>query len=196
MQALHRLLGSLSLALFLGIAAMTQAVAVPMLSLSSTPTAVLAGGNIALDVTASGFTDLYGYEFTLNFNPTVFRATSVAEGPFLRTGGATFFDGGSIDNTAGAISFIFDTLIGPGAGVTGSGVLSRITFNALRTGVATFSLTDVLALDSNLQTIAVQTQTLALAVPEPGVLVLLCAGMLGMRLRAACPGRGARFRAA
>jgi hypothetical protein len=183
MKLCTRFAASVGLALALGLSSISNVLAVPILSLSATPSLVLPGGSVVVDVTASGFADLYGYQFSLNFSPALFRATSVSEGPFLATGGATFFDGGSIDNTLGAISFVFDTLIGPGPGVTGSGVLSRISFNTLRGGIGNFSLSDVLALNSNLATIAVQTQSLAFAVPEPGVLALLCVAALALCLR-------------
>jgi hypothetical protein len=92
----------------------------------------------------------------------------------------TFFDGGTIDNTAGEISFVFDTLLGPGPGVTGSGLLDAVSITVLRHGSGTISLTDVLALDSIGNVINVTTPGLPLSTPEPVSLVLLSVGALAM----------------
>jgi general secretion pathway protein D len=107
------------------------------------------------------------------------QATAVTEGPFLQTGGATFFDGGVIDNVNGVASFTFDTLLGAGPGVTGSGVLESIQFSPLESGPASFSFANLLALDSQLNTITVDSPSASFvaAVPEPSEISLMLAGL-------------------
>jgi general secretion pathway protein D len=156
------------------VAPLTAAHAIPTLLFSS-PSGNLhpAGSKFTVDVVASGFTDLYAYQFSVNFNPAVLNILGVTEGPFLQTGGATFFDSGTIDNTAGTLSFTFDTLISAVSGVTGSDVLAHLNLTALSAGSSTLALTDVLALDSLLNTITVTTQATTSVVPEPDTVALI-----------------------
>jgi general secretion pathway protein D len=178
MKVLPGLLRSLLLSLSLCLLPVTASWAAPVFSLSASP--VHHGQPFTLSVIASGLTDLYAYEFDVAFNPMLFQAGLVSEGPFLATAGSTFFSGGTIDNTAGVISFVFDTLIGPGPGASGSGILANVNFLASATnfGTGTISLNNVLALDSNLNLITVQTLPLQVSVPEPESVLLVLAGLL------------------
>ena len=112
----------------------------------------------------------------------LFQGQPAAEGPFLATAGSTFFDGGSVDNLNGTISFVFDSLIGFGPGASGSGLLATISFLASGTtaGIGMFSLENIEALDSNLNVIDVQTAPLAVTVPEPESMLLLFTGLLAL----------------
>ena len=87
----------------------------------SGPSNVGTGSTFQIDVNATGFTDLYAYQFDISFDRALFGATGVTEGDFLAGVGSTFFDGGVIDDVGGTISFVFDSLIGPGPGASGSG---------------------------------------------------------------------------
>ena len=150
MQALNRIVRSFFLGLMLAAVSGTGAFAVPMFNLSfgARTDAVL-----PLNVSASDVTDLYGYQFSLNFQPSLLQAVSVTEGGFLASGGTTFFDPGGINNGAGTVSFIFDTLIGPVPGVNGSGLLATINLRAVGAGLAQVSLSDVLAVNASGATI-------------------------------------------
>jgi hypothetical protein len=153
--------------------------AVPTFSL----TALQTGSVLEVDVWSTALTDLYAYQFSLNFDPSMLQATSVSEGPLLATGGATFFDPGTTDNTAGLVSFVFDTLLGPGQGVTDDGVLAVILFDVQQTQVfTTLYFSDVLALDSELNELPVQAQGLRKELPEPGMLALLGIGLAVLTL--------------
>jgi hypothetical protein len=179
MKAMSGMVKSSVLAVGLWCAGSLSAWGLPLLSLSATQ----AGSVVQVEVTASGATDLYAYQFSLNFDPGVLHATTVSEGPFLATGGATFFDGGTVDNTGGQVSFVFDTLLSAVPGVNGSGILAVVDLSVQQwRTLTTLSLTDVLALDSHLNVLPTQTQALRLQIPEPGMLALLAIGLLALTL--------------
>ena len=82
------------------------------------------------------------FELKLSYNPSLVRATSVSEGDFF-AGYTTFFNAGTIDNTAGRIINIYDLIVGPG-NVTGAGSLVTINFTARSTsGTSALTLYDV-----------------------------------------------------
>ena len=63
------------------------------------------GDTFTLDVRAENVIDLAGWQFDVAFDHSVLQAIEVSEGDFLKTdGGATFFQGGRIDNAAGKIT--------------------------------------------------------------------------------------------
>ena len=104
---------------------LSPAFADTVLSVSPASSTVTNGSTFAVDVNISGVTDLYNFQFDLGFNPAVIQATNVLEGAFLSGGGSTFFLPGTIDNTAGSITFNADTLEGMIPGVSGGGILYR-----------------------------------------------------------------------
>lgn len=170
----------------LALALMSQAQAAPMLEMSATTSSA----GIEISVNARDFTDLYGYQFTLDFDPGLLTALDVTEGAFLPGGGATFFSPGTIDNDAGSVSFVFGSLLGPGAGVSGSGQLATFSFGVDRAGLANFALSDVQFLDSTLTVMTVDTRNLVTAVPEPATL-----GMFGLGLFALLGARALKAKA-
>ena len=55
-----------------------------------------------------------GWQFDITFDPAALEAINVSEGDFLKTdGGATFFQGGTIDNTAGKITGLSAARLSP-----------------------------------------------------------------------------------
>jgi adhesin HecA-like repeat protein len=119
----------------------------------------------------SDVSDLSSFQFDLAFNcsvsggnsticapgQSILSALSVTEGPFLPNGGSnsTFFESGSIDNTAGTISNIGDVGL---SGVTGSGYLVDITFQALQAGTTSIAIlanSDLQFYDSNFNPIVI-----------------------------------------
>ncbi len=163
----------------LALALLSPVQAAPVLQMSATTSAT----GINLTVSAQDVVDLYGYQFTLNFNPSLLTAIAGTEGSFLPTGGATFFYPGDIDNTVGAVTFVFGTLVGTVGGVGGAGDLATFSFNVAQSGLASFSLSDVLMLDSNLADIAFTAPDLVTQVaqvPEPGSLWLAGIGLFAV----------------
>lgn len=84
------------------------------------------GQSFTINITISSVSRLYGWELKLNWTSSFLDVVNVAEGPFLRTGGDTFFTS-RINNTEGHL--IADcTLLGQASGITGEGVLACVTF--------------------------------------------------------------------
>jgi hypothetical protein len=162
------------------LAASSQAWAAPLLTADLASNPVVFGAAFDVDVNIADIADLYGYQFTINYDASVLQAVGVTEGGFLGSAGSTFSDGGVIDNGAGSISFIFNTLISAVPGASGSGNLARIGFQAIGVGTSTVSFSDVIFLDSNVSEITVGADKLAIGVvPEPASYMLFGIGLVG-----------------
>jgi hypothetical protein len=165
-------------------AACAQAWAVPTLSITPTPASATPGSSLGVDVMVSDIADLYIYQFSLAFNASVLQAGTVSLGNFLEGSGLpTLGDPGMVDNVAGTISYTFNTLLGPEAGVAGSGLLLHIDFDTLAAGSSALNFSDLLFLDSRGNDIAVNavngSVTVAAApvdVPEPATWMLVGLG--------------------
>ena len=97
---------------------------------SATETTLLTDDMLTLNLNAEKVTDLAGWQADITFDPNVLEATEVAEGDFLMLeGGDTFFQGGTIDNTAGKIKGLFAARQSED-GVSGTGTLLSVTFRA------------------------------------------------------------------
>ena len=95
---------------------------------------VRVGDTFTVHVNAEKISDLAGWQFDLMFDPDVLEAVEVREGNFLkRSGGTTFFQRGTIDNTAGKIVGVSSALISKN-GVTGTGNLLSVVFSAKADG--------------------------------------------------------------
>lgn len=163
----------------LALALLAPAYAVPVLEMSTANSAT----GIDLTVSVRDAVDLYGYQFTLNFDPVLLTGGAGTEGAFLSNGGSTYFSAGDIDNTAGSISFVFSTLFGDIPGVDGSGALATFSFGIGQGGFASFSLSDVMLIDSNWAEISAETRDLVAQVgevPEPGSLWLAGIGLFAV----------------
>jgi len=151
---------------------------------AGTPT-VNTGQTFDLNVSISGVSDLFSWQFDLGFDHTLLTANSITEGPFLKSGGgSTNYGAGTINNTTGKITNTFDTLTGgPGTGVNGAGVLAIVNFTAgASTGISTISLSNIFLTDSNFNTLPNTPQngsvTIQSGVPEPTTLALFSAALL------------------
>ena len=180
-----------SLAMFSLAAALVATPAAAAVVSINGPASVAPGASLQLDVTASGFSDLYAFQFDVTFDPTLFQAVGAAEGDFLSAAGTTFFDGGTIDNGGGMVTFVFGTLIGPGAGASGSGLLAHIDFDTVGGFLSTgsFQISNLVALDSSLNPIDADVQGLRVSIPEPSALAL---ALMALIAGVGVPGRLAR----
>jgi len=91
--------------------------------------------------------NLYGWEFTLDFNPWILEVVNVTRGAFLGTAGLTAWENGTmapvINNPAGYAA-VGDILLDlSGAGASGlAGVLATIEFRVVGWGVCVLDLKD------------------------------------------------------
>lgn len=164
-----------------------SALAVPMITIQPPTLTATPGSSFSVFVDLSSASDLYAYQFDASFDPTILAALGVTEGPFLPSGGATFFVPGSIDNAAGSIAFSADTLVGPIPGVSGNGIVAAIEFQALALGSTAIDLSGVTLLDSSLIADASFTAVgglvsvvSATGVPEPSSIVIVGIGIFGL----------------
>ena len=161
--------------------AMGAAQAVTVISLNVSPTPAGVGNTVLVNVNISGAVDVYGYQFSLLFNPAVLQATSSTEGGFLPSGGSTFFVAGTVNNTLGAVNFTVGTLLGLLPGVTGNGTLATLRFNAAALGTSTLGFRDVVLFNSELVDLTAQLQGSAVTVvPEPSTWLMFGLGLAGV----------------
>lgn len=162
--------------------------ATPQVTFVAAPSPAQQGSPLDISVLIAGVADLYAYNFSISFDASLLQVTSIDTGSFLAAGGSTTGDTGLVDNTAGTISFAYNSLIGAIPGVSGNGTLLTVHLNAIGTGTSplTFVAADTTFLDSNLSTITVQTVDssvqVAAAVPEPESYLMLAAGLAGLAL--------------
>ena len=143
---------------------------IPTVSVGS---AFVGSGDVfQIPVNISSVTDLFDFQFDLSFDPSVVQLLGVSEGPFLSGGvpGSTIFFPGLIDNTAGTVTFVSDTLVGPVPGVGGSGTLASLRFQAVGPGLSPLNLSGVILQDSSLTDIPSTTSNGQVFVPEPRAL--------------------------
>ena len=101
------------------------------------------GDTFTLDLTVEDITDFAGWQLDIAFNPEVLKAVSVSEGSLLsKDGGSTFFQEGEIDNTGGEITGISGVLISK-SGISGTGTLLSVTFEAKAAGEERLQLHNV-----------------------------------------------------
>lgn len=157
-------------------------------TLVATPNPATQGSTVDVDVLISQVTDLYAYQFSISFDPTLLQVSGLAMGSFLSAGGTTLGDTGTIDNTAGTVTFAYNSLVGALPGVSGSGTLLTLHLNAIGTGTSAlgFVPADTLFVDSNITPIGLTTVDsslqVAAAVPEPESYLMLAVGLAGLAL--------------
>lgn len=94
-----------------------------------------------INVTCNPGEHIKSYEVELSFDPSIFTVNSVVEGDFF-TGFDTFFNNGTIDNTAGSITDVYGLIVGSGM-VDSSGVLVQLNCAVVSEGSSTVEITSV-----------------------------------------------------
>ncbi len=103
------------------------------------PATIHRGETFTLDIHARNVSNLMGYQFDIVFDPNILEAVDVSEGGFLKTGAATFFQSGSIDNSKGQITGLTAARLST-QGVTGTGTLVKARFKAKSSGESEVTL--------------------------------------------------------
>ncbi len=171
-------------AVILALAFLVPLSAAPLLDFSPSAQNVSVGDSFFVDINITGVTDLWAWEVgTFDFGP-IGLLNVVAP---LYTEGAFFTPGvgvsGTVNNAGAQITSLANSFSGSDPGVTGSGTLVRIYFQAMTVGTANLGLADILLLDSFLDPIVpdvpgIGSVTISDAsIPEPSSLALLAAGL-------------------
>jgi len=118
---------------------------------------------VTVDIKVETVTNLYGVDVRLTFDATKLEAqdsdgntgngVQIAPGSFLNPAQG-FLAQNTVNNTTGQVQYVF-ALMAPGAAVSGSGALARITFRAKATGAAPITLNSVTLSNDQAQPIAV-----------------------------------------
>lgn len=113
---------------------------------------VTVGQNFTVEIRVSEVSDLYGWEFQLEWNPNLVDFVEVTEGGFLKQKGDTYF-ARKINRTEGYV-IVECTLLGNLSGVNGNGTLAFITFHAKVQGEGDLSFLETILINSFEQPIA------------------------------------------
>jgi hypothetical protein len=157
--------------------------AIPTLSLQPHSSYQAHGDSFSLDVAISDVTDLFGFQFGLSYDPSVLSLTGISLGSFLGSDGAlTFAVGAIIDNTTGRTRRPFSAArVGTSIpGISGSGILATVGFDAINTGSSSLSLLSVILADSGASPISADIENSRVSVPEPSTILLLSSGFVGL----------------
>jgi hypothetical protein len=120
----------------------TEAADPTLVQVSPSSKTVSAGQTFTLDVACTPGQSIKSFELKISFNPSYLLANNVSEGDIF-DGYSTFFNEGTINNTAGTIVDVYGLILGAG-GVTGAGSLISISFTAKSiSGSSTVGLSDV-----------------------------------------------------
>lgn len=151
--------------------------AIPIVSVGSSATHVV-GETFTIPISVSGATDLQAFQFDLSYNSSVLSALSftdagtdfdsaAAAGGGILTGIAGF-------SLSGLLSGVADSMIFVSTGLTGTGVLVNVEFEAIGAGTSTLTLSSVFLdfSDSGFTLANGEVQA-----PEPGTLALLAMGL-------------------
>ena len=93
---------------------------------------VASGDSFSVDVLVTGVDarhPVFAFAFRLR-NDSIIEATGATKGHFLPIGGPTDFAASADPDGV----FVVDTLLGPASGVSGSGILASVTYNAVGRG--------------------------------------------------------------
>jgi len=117
--------------------------ALPAVSFNpSNITGVNVGSSFSVSVQISDVTNLWGWTITLSWDPSILQMQGApTEGPFLKTAGSTLFVPVGPKNDIGTLEGL-SCLVLSYNGATGSGNLTKLTFNVIKDGACQIKVTD------------------------------------------------------
>ena len=191
---LRRWLGAGWLAAGLALSSGAQAVTISVGSAT-----VNVGDTFTIPVSVADVTDLQSFQFDLSYDQTILSVLGFTDtGTDFET--AATNGGGSLTgltgfDLGGTLSGVADSMSGASSGLTGSGVLVEIEFNALAAGTSALDLSQVFLNFSDIGfaiangTVCVRASPQDCApsgnAPVPGTLLLLLPALAALRLRRA-----------
>jgi len=153
--------------------------------ISAGTTSAFVDQEFTLPVSIAGASDVYAFQFDLDFNPAILQLLSISEGSFLPVAGSTIFVPGAIDNIAGTATSTADSLVGNIPGATGNGDLVDFTFLAINPGTSSLVLSNGILLDSSFNEIPFTTvdgSALVYTPESPWLSGTGCLAVMGMFL--------------
>ena len=108
-------------------------VGTPGVGYTFSKTPIHTGDTFALDIRAKDIYDMAAWQFDIAFDPAILEVIDVSEGDFLKRGGTTLFQSGTIDNAVGKIAGLSAIRLST-RGVSGTGALLQVTFKAKSAG--------------------------------------------------------------
>ena len=103
---------------------------------------ISSGSTFTISIACVPGQTIKSFELQVVFNPSLLKANSVSKGNIFKSY-STFFNAGSIDNTKGTITNIYDVILGTGS-TSSSGTLVTISFTAKSTsGTSSINLKNV-----------------------------------------------------
>ncbi len=132
----------ISMMLLSGLFIIPVAAATTTVKINPASQTVSTGSTFTVSVLCVPGQSIKSYELKVVFNPSLLKANSVTKGNIFN-GYSTYFNAGTIDNSAGTIKNIFNVILGPGS-VSSSGTFVTISFTAKSTtGTSSINLNNV-----------------------------------------------------
>ncbi len=111
------------------------------------------GDTFTVEIKISEASDLYGFQFDIEYDPDILRYEKIEEGDFLSENGTDMTYPVDPKVSSGLIKNIVNTRLGAIGGVNGEGVLETITFTALDTGTSEIIISNIGFVDSGAERI-------------------------------------------
>ena len=95
------------------------------------------GENFTVFINVSHVSDLYGWQVNLEWNSSMLELANIAEGPFLKSRGQTFFRYTTNKNKVAIVCTLLQVNV---TGVSGEGTLAEVKFKVKQHGTCTIQI--------------------------------------------------------
>jgi hypothetical protein len=112
-----------------------------------------------------------GAQLDIAFNQSLLRLNSVTEGNlFKQKGASTYFNNGTINNTAGTVKNIFGVILGPGS-ISTNGTFIRLNLTVIgQSGISEINLSNVLISDPDATAVPLNTTNASITINSAPVM--------------------------
>ncbi|GIU77015.1 MAG: hypothetical protein KatS3mg005_0253 [Bryobacteraceae bacterium] len=136
----------------------------PRLTLLPSASEAQLNSNVTVRLLVDNVSELFSAPLRIRYDQQVLRLLDVQRGPFLSGDGAQVTFSDSRDESSGLVIVNMNRVPGSG-GMTGSGVLLELRFQAVGRGDATVRLEDVTLRDARLEPITTASPSVAIRIP-------------------------------